>query len=245
MASPHRISTCTCWAWAAKATSTRSSPTTPAVRETARLVVGVADSPKPPPRPNHVDAARGSAVAGGLAGGGRRDKADAVAAAIGGADPEDVPAAGANGRDATVWLLDETPPGSSRRPVRRPLGVADCVVVGLAGRSCGIRRPRVAIHCLHCMEVRRQLGPYGSPSGHTQAHGRQGWQQGATERQRLKTSQAALNADVTVDQVDSVLAGLERDPEGSQQSSPDGLETSTPPWNGSTTRSAGSTTHRG
>ncbi len=34
-------------------------------------------------------------------------KADAVAAAIGGAKPDDVPAAGAMGREATVWLLDE------------------------------------------------------------------------------------------------------------------------------------------
>jgi 6-phosphogluconolactonase len=33
-------------------------------------------------------------------------KADAVAAAIGGADPADVPAAGAIGIEATVWLLD-------------------------------------------------------------------------------------------------------------------------------------------
>jgi 6-phosphogluconolactonase len=30
-----------------------------------------------------------------------------VAAAVGGADPEDWPAAGAVGREATVWLLDE------------------------------------------------------------------------------------------------------------------------------------------
>ena len=34
-------------------------------------------------------------------------KADAVAAAVGGANPVDVPAAGAVGREATVWLLDE------------------------------------------------------------------------------------------------------------------------------------------
>jgi 6-phosphogluconolactonase len=34
-------------------------------------------------------------------------KEDAVAAAINGADPVDVPAAGAIGTDATVWLLDE------------------------------------------------------------------------------------------------------------------------------------------
>ncbi|MET0454717.1 MAG: 6-phosphogluconolactonase, partial [Mycobacterium sp.] len=35
------------------------------------------------------------------------EKADAVAAAIGGATADDVPAAGAAGRVATVWLLDE------------------------------------------------------------------------------------------------------------------------------------------
>jgi 6-phosphogluconolactonase len=34
------------------------------------------------------------------------DKADAVAAALGGADPVSVPAAGALGRESTVWLLD-------------------------------------------------------------------------------------------------------------------------------------------
>ena len=33
-------------------------------------------------------------------------KAEAVAAAVGGADPDDVPAAGAVGTEATVWLLD-------------------------------------------------------------------------------------------------------------------------------------------
>jgi 6-phosphogluconolactonase len=33
-------------------------------------------------------------------------KADAVAEAIGGASADDVPAAGAVGRQATVWLLD-------------------------------------------------------------------------------------------------------------------------------------------
>ncbi len=34
-------------------------------------------------------------------------KADAVAAALGGAQPVDVPAAGAVGTESTVWLLDE------------------------------------------------------------------------------------------------------------------------------------------
>ena len=82
-------------------------PETPAVRETNRLVVGVSDSPKPPPRritltlPAVQRSREVWLVVSGAA------KADAVAAAIGGAKPVDVPAAGAVGRQATVWLLDE------------------------------------------------------------------------------------------------------------------------------------------
>jgi 6-phosphogluconolactonase len=82
-------------------------PETPAVRETSRLVLGVEDSPKPPPRritltlPAVQRSREVWLVVSGAA------KADAVAAAIGGAKPVDVPAAGAVGRDATVWLLDE------------------------------------------------------------------------------------------------------------------------------------------
>ncbi len=82
-------------------------PHTPAVRETSRQVVGVSDSPKPPPRriTLTLPAVRRSrevwlVVAGA-------EKADAVAAAVSGADPDDVPAAGAKGSHATVWLLDE------------------------------------------------------------------------------------------------------------------------------------------
>jgi 6-phosphogluconolactonase len=82
-------------------------PETPAVRETDRLVVGVPDSPKPPSRritltlPAIQRSREVWLVVSGAA------KADAVAAAIGGADPVDVPSAGAVGREATVWLLDE------------------------------------------------------------------------------------------------------------------------------------------
>ncbi len=82
-------------------------PHTAAVRETDRLVVGVSDSPKPPPRritltlPAVQRSREVWLVVSGEA------KADAVAAAIGGAKPDDVPAAGGVGREATVWLLDE------------------------------------------------------------------------------------------------------------------------------------------
>ncbi len=82
-------------------------PHTAAVAETTRLVVGVTDSPKPPPLriTLTLPAVRRSrevwlVVAGA-------EKADAVAAATGGAAAVDVPAAGALGRQATVWLLDE------------------------------------------------------------------------------------------------------------------------------------------
>lgn len=81
-------------------------PHTAAIAETDRLVVGVADSPKPPPRrvtltlPAIRRARQVWLVVGGAA------KADAVAAAVGGADPADIPAAGAVGSEHTVWLLD-------------------------------------------------------------------------------------------------------------------------------------------
>lgn len=81
-------------------------PHTPAVRETHRMVVGVEDSPKPPPCriTLTLNAIRRSRqvwlVVSGAA------KAEAVAAAVGGADPDDIPAGGAVGREATVWLID-------------------------------------------------------------------------------------------------------------------------------------------
>jgi 6-phosphogluconolactonase len=82
-------------------------PHTPATRETDRWVVGVTDSPKPPPRritltlPAVVRSREVWLVVAGA------EKAEAVAAAVGGAASDDVPAAGAVGRDMTVWLLDE------------------------------------------------------------------------------------------------------------------------------------------
>jgi 6-phosphogluconolactonase len=81
-------------------------PRSAAVRETSRLVVGVEDSPKPPPQritltlPAVVRSREVWLIVSG------DDKADAVAAALDGADPDEVPAAGAVGREATVWLLD-------------------------------------------------------------------------------------------------------------------------------------------
>ena len=82
-------------------------PDTPAVRETNELVLGVEDSPKPPPRRVTLTlpaVQRSREVWLVVSGAG---KADAVAAAIAGASPVEVPAAGAVGREATVWLLDE------------------------------------------------------------------------------------------------------------------------------------------
>jgi 6-phosphogluconolactonase len=82
-------------------------PHTHAVREKTRMVIGVRDSPKPPPQriTLTLPAIQRSREVWLIVSG--AEKADAVADAVGGAKPDDVPAAGAVGRDATVWLLDE------------------------------------------------------------------------------------------------------------------------------------------
>ena len=81
-------------------------PHTAAVQETSRLVVGVEDSPKPPPRritltlPAVNRSREVWFVVSGV------ENADAVAAALGGTEAVEVPAAGAAGTNKTVWLLD-------------------------------------------------------------------------------------------------------------------------------------------
>lgn len=81
-------------------------PHTVAAAEKTRLVVGVEDCPKPPPRritltfPAVVRSREVWLVVSG------DGKAEAVAAALGGADPLEWPAAGAVGSEKTVWLLD-------------------------------------------------------------------------------------------------------------------------------------------
>jgi 6-phosphogluconolactonase len=81
-------------------------PGFPQVGETARRAVAVLDSPKPPPQRisltypaiNHAEIVWFLVSGDG--------KAQAVAQALGGATPDEIPAAGAHGTDETVWLLD-------------------------------------------------------------------------------------------------------------------------------------------
>lgn len=82
-------------------------PDTPAVHENTRMVVAVEDSPKPPPLriTLTLPAIQRSREVWLLVSGAA--KADAAAAAIGGAQPNSIPAAGAVGRDTTLWLLDK------------------------------------------------------------------------------------------------------------------------------------------
>ena len=86
-------------------------PDTPAVRETTRMVVAVEDSPKPPPQritltlPAIQRSREVWLMVSGAA------KAEAAAAAIGGADPVSIPAAGAVGLQTTLWLLDKEAAG--------------------------------------------------------------------------------------------------------------------------------------
>jgi 6-phosphogluconolactonase len=81
-------------------------PSSPAVYETERTVVGVHGAPKPPPtRLTLTLPAIGCASEVWLATTGS-DKAAAVAMALGGAGPTQIPAAGVTGRRRTLWLLD-------------------------------------------------------------------------------------------------------------------------------------------
>ncbi|MFD6896574.1 6-phosphogluconolactonase [Rhodococcus sp. NPDC060086] len=81
-------------------------PHTDAVREGDEFVVGLDDSPKPPPArvTLTLPAVRRSRQVWLLVTG--EAKAEAVAAAVGGADPHEIPAAGARGRERTVWFVD-------------------------------------------------------------------------------------------------------------------------------------------
>ena len=81
-------------------------PDTDAVREEHRMVIGVEDSPKPPPRriTLTLPAVRRSREVWLVVSGDA--KADAVAAGVEGVDPVELPAAGAVGTERTVWLLD-------------------------------------------------------------------------------------------------------------------------------------------
>lgn len=81
-------------------------PETDAVRESERFVVGVDDSPKPPPArvTLTLPAVRRSRQVWLLVTGAA--KAEAVAAAVRGVAPEEIPAAGARGTERTVWFLD-------------------------------------------------------------------------------------------------------------------------------------------
>jgi 6-phosphogluconolactonase len=92
-------------------------PQSPAAHD-QRPVFAVHDCPKPPPtRVSLGFSAITSAEEVWLIVSGA-GKASAVAAALGGADPVDVPSAGAHGRRATRWLLDEAAAGEL--PDHRP-----------------------------------------------------------------------------------------------------------------------------
>jgi 6-phosphogluconolactonase len=94
-------------------------PGMPAVYD-SRPVVAVRDSPKPPPVrisltfPS-IQAAREVWI---LASG--EEKADAVALALSGADPARLPAAGARGRQRTLFLIDEAAAAKLPSDIGRP-----------------------------------------------------------------------------------------------------------------------------
>ena len=87
-------------------------PGHPALDVDDRIAVGVTDSPKPPPERISLTfaALNRSRNVWFLVSG--EDKAPAVAAALGGADLHDTPAAGVTGEELTIWFLDR--PAASR-----------------------------------------------------------------------------------------------------------------------------------
>jgi 6-phosphogluconolactonase len=96
-------------------------PSSPAGYETERTVVGVHGCPKPPPtRITLTLPAIRSAAEVWLATAGA-DKAAAVAMALGGAGPTQIPAAGARGRRRTLWLLDRAAAAKLPRAFAPPL----------------------------------------------------------------------------------------------------------------------------
>nr|WP_245769863.1 6-phosphogluconolactonase [Streptomyces radiopugnans] len=82
-------------------------PGHPAAKETGRTVVGVRQAPKPPPTRISLTlpAIRAAREVWLLAAG--EDKAGAAAGALAAGDPARTPAAGARGRERTLWILDE------------------------------------------------------------------------------------------------------------------------------------------
>lgn len=97
-------------------------PSSPAVYEAERTVVGVHGCPKPPPtRISLTLPAIRCATEVWLAVAGA-DKAAAVAMALGGAGATQIPAAGAVGRRRTLWLLDRAAAAKVPRELSQPLG---------------------------------------------------------------------------------------------------------------------------
>ena len=82
-------------------------PGHPALSETDLVVVGVHDSPKPPPIRISLTFQTLAAIDEVWVIASGDGKADAVARALGGADPIHIPSAGARGRLRTVWLVDQ------------------------------------------------------------------------------------------------------------------------------------------
>jgi 6-phosphogluconolactonase len=95
-------------------------PDKPAVYETERTVVAVRGAPKPPPvrltmtAPTISGAKDVWLIVSG------EEKASAVALALSGAGPTQIPAAGASGRMRTLWLLDHAAASQLPADLARP-----------------------------------------------------------------------------------------------------------------------------
>jgi 6-phosphogluconolactonase len=93
-------------------------PGAPGISEFERTVIAVRDSPKPPPTRLSLTfpAIRAAREVWIVASG--AEKADAVAGALAGRAPEELPAAGARGRELTLFLIDAAAAGKLPDPPR-------------------------------------------------------------------------------------------------------------------------------
>ena len=109
--SRHRFSTSICSAWAARAISIRCSRTPPRCARPSGWWSASTDSPKPPPRriTLTLPAVRRSRQVWLVVSG--EAKADAVAAAVAGADPDDCAGRRRAWAEKTIWLLDSAAAG--------------------------------------------------------------------------------------------------------------------------------------
>ena len=185
-------STCSCSAWDRMGTWLRCFLST-RVSMTSGPVIAVHGAPKPPPTRLSLTFPSIHGRQRGLARGGRRRQGRSRRMALGGAGERQVPAAGAYGRQRTLWLLDrrrrnQLPrrPGAGRVPRRR---AAVSPRRGTCAGSRGLPRGSLRRRRRCAAPSRTQGGVlYGSLARSQAAGCRESWLAGSPQRGQSHSS---------------------------------------------------------